>query len=111
VAYHSSDGSITVSNDARMIRIIANGGSVDEVRVWFTNRETARAFGSALLASARAGAQVADQRWAGDDDTVVQVTVEPAVPILHIGGDSWPLSADDATHLGQRLIAWADAAR
>jgi hypothetical protein len=54
---------------------------------------------------------VPDQRSAGDDDTVVQVTVEPAVPILHIGKNSWPLSADDAIHLGQWLTAWADAAR
>jgi hypothetical protein len=108
----SRDGGVNVSNDARMIRIIADWGSTDtEVRVWFTNRETARAVGSALLASARAGTQVADQRWAGDDDTVVQVTVEPAVPILHIGDDSWPLSAEDAIHLGQWLITWADQAR
>jgi hypothetical protein len=78
--------------------------------VAFTNLETARAVGSVLLASASTGTQVADQRWVDYEDTVVQVTLEP-VPILVIGDGSWALSADDAIHLGQWLIAWADEPR
>lgn len=105
-------GTITVSNDAVQFRIIAewNSAPYGYGKVGFTDRDTARAVGTALLTWAGNENPLADQQWTSDDGTVVRVTVEPATPFLHIGDCFWPLAIDDAIDLGQRLIVWAGLA-
>jgi hypothetical protein len=109
-------GEICAGYDADHFRIVAqrsiardalamSSAQNDHQVFWFTDRDTARAVGTALLACAANERLLADQQWTGADGTVVRV--EPTAPLLHIGDCSWPLAIDDAVDLGQRLIAWA----